>query len=128
MRDTLDQSSDILPCIAQDAHALALGVYDDHVVGVHLLLATVVPGLFFLVFGPLAAPFGPIEGQVQRLALLAFAQREVARIALGQYAYYPAVRAFRRKPVTLANSHSPSSGDPAGYQYRVRRRIAQPDA
>jgi hypothetical protein len=56
--------ADISP--AQEADIFASQVHDDDVViGVSLLLPTVVEGLFFGVFRPLATPFGTIDDEAR---------------------------------------------------------------
>ena len=74
---------------AQEADALTVGVGDDHVlVGVCLLLAGVVCGLFFRVFRPLTTPIRAVDDQPGTLPGSRLAHGEVAAVALGANAEF----------------------------------------
>jgi len=70
---------------AQEADPLAPGVGNDHVlVGVRLLLARVVRGLFFRAFRPLATPLRAVDDQPGILPAGRLALGETAAVALGE--------------------------------------------
>ena len=72
--------------LTQIAHAFGLRINHHHVlVTVRFVLATVVQGLFCLIFRALAAPVGPIDNQSRRFLPAAFLLGKVLRRTAGQH-------------------------------------------
>jgi len=74
-------------CLTQIAHALGLGIdHHDILVTMRFLLATVVQGLFCLIFRALTATIGAVDNQLPGLLMAPFLTGKVPRLAGRQHA------------------------------------------